>query len=70
MPDNRAVPYVHAAELKKLRQFFKTVARLTVNHDCVTVVKRNGQQDDLASVSPKKLGDALSKVNPDWYKQL
>jgi hypothetical protein len=45
--------------LQKLENFFRAVIELTVNHDVIG--------DDIASVSPKNLGDALSKVDPNWY---
>jgi hypothetical protein len=50
-------------ELTRLRAFFKEVADLTVNHDVV------GGMLEIASVSPKKLGEALEKVDKNWYEK-
>lgn len=44
-----------------LERFFIEIAELTLNHDVI---------DDKAAVFANKLGDALDKVNPDWYKLL
>ena len=41
-----------------LERFFYEVAQLTLNHDTV---------GDYAVVFPKKLGEALEKVDPGWY---
>lgn len=52
-----------ATELNKLREFYKEICNLTVNHDTI----ENGLEG-IAVVYPNKLGIALSKVNLDWYK--
>jgi hypothetical protein len=46
-------------ELTKLRAFFKEVAELTSNHDVL---------QDNAVVYPSKLGDALERVDPEWFR--
>lgn len=45
--------------LEKLETFFKEVANLTSNHDV---------HEDSAVVYPSKLGEALEKVDPEWWK--
>ena len=54
---------LHAKEERfwKLELLFQTVINLTVNHEVLNSV-------DLAYVSPEKLGEALAKVDPEWYK--
>jgi len=52
-------------ELEVLREFFKTVAGLTLNHDVVSV-----KGSDVAHVSPSKLGEALAKVNKNWWEKV
>ena len=51
-----------ANELRKLREFYKEVRNLTANHD---VIENNDVS--MAVVYPKKLSDALCKVNPEWF---
>lgn len=46
-------------DLEKLQAFFVEVARLTSEHDVL---------GDSAVVYPRNLGDALAKVDPDWWK--
>lgn len=46
--------------LAKLEQFFKEVSILTMFHDVC---------GDNAVVFPSKLGPALEKVDPEWYKK-
>jgi len=41
----------------KLQKFFSEVKDLTINHDVL---------DDHAVVYPRDLGDALSRVDPNW----
>lgn len=55
--------------LEKLESFFKEVASLTVNHDTLTS-SDDGVEDEYAVVYPNKLGAALEKVDPDWYKNV
>ena len=43
----------------KLKAFFKQIAKLTSNHDVIA---------DHACVTADKLGKALAKVDPDWWK--
>jgi len=47
-----------AALFHKLKEMYKDVCGLTVNHDVL---------DDNAVVYPSKLGPVLEKVNPNWY---
>lgn len=42
----------------KLKEMYKEVCNLTVNHDVL---------EDCAVVYPDKLGPVLEKVNPSWY---
>ena len=41
----------------KLQKFFSEVKDLTINHDVL---------DDHAVLYPRDLGDALSRVDPNW----
>ena len=50
-------------KLGRLEILYNEVKQLTLNHDVVISVDGN----EYASVSPRKLGDALSKVNTEWY---
>lgn len=50
--------------LAKLEAFFREVAELTVNH----YVLVNGDEDS-AVVYPSKLGAALERVDPQWWKE-
>lgn len=56
----------------KLVAFFKEVASLTSNHDGIHFRATNGGEDqietDIAVVYPSKLGPALEKVDPEWWK--
>ena len=55
--------------LEKLETFFKEVAILTNSHDGIHFSTDDGEYDiDLAMVSPAKLGQALEKVDPEWWK--
>jgi hypothetical protein len=45
--------------LEKLEAFYKAVIELTINHEVV---------GDHATVSPRKLGEALEKVDSNWWK--
>lgn len=45
---------------QRLEKFFKAMVKLTIQHDVVG--------NDIASVSPSKIGKELDKVDPDWYK--
>lgn len=69
-------------ELAVLRAFFKAVAGLTLNHDVLSVDGkavlsddggaerlRLDQGGDVATVSPSKLGEALEKVDKEWWKR-
>jgi len=42
---------------QRLQRFFSEVKELTINHDVL---------DDNAVVYPRDLGDALSRVDPNW----
>lgn len=50
-------------KLGRLEMFYNEIKKLTLNHDVVISVDGN----EYASVSPRKLGEALSKVNEEWY---
>lgn len=45
--------------LEKLERFFKEVASLAINHEVL---------EDTAVVYPFDLGEALSRVDPEWAK--
>jgi hypothetical protein len=45
--------------LEKLEQLFREVADLTLRHE---------ETENMAWVSPYKLGLALEKVDPEWWK--
>ena len=50
-------------ELEKLREFYNAVARLTIDHyhlEC--------EHYHHAVVFPRDLGEALAKVDPEWWK--
>ena len=47
--------------LEKLERFFKEVAYLTVHHEVIA---------DNAVVFPSALGEALSRVDSDWYHKI
>jgi hypothetical protein len=57
---------------EKLLAFFKEVASLTANHDGIHFRVTNDHKDqieeDIAVVYPSKLGRALEKVDPEWWK--
>ena len=61
---------------ESLEQFFRVVAHLTSNHRCLTLSSdkppyQEGDKDEFASlawVSPNELGQALTAVDPDWWK--
>lgn len=53
-----------AAELDKLRAFYKAVARLTTNHDHIEISDDEGY----AVVFPSKLGPELEKIDKEWWK--
>ena len=53
--------------LQKLEAFYEAVIDLTINHDTLTS-SQDGVEDYYAVVFPKKLGAALEKVDPEWYK--
>jgi hypothetical protein len=50
-------------KIEKLEHFFKEICELTVNHDVISCINGN----DYASVSPRKIGEALIKVKEDWW---
>jgi len=53
-------PTISGDEMTKLRIFYQEIAELTINHDVV---------DDNAVVYPSKLGKALSKIDPEWWRK-
>lgn len=69
------VPHVTplVGRLDLLEEFFRTVAGLTANHDgahfYITDNHERKLETDIAVVSPAKLGEALEKVDPEWWKQ-
>lgn len=56
----------------KLVAFFKEVASLTANHDGIHFYTTDNHErkleTDIAVVYPSKLGPALEKVDPLWWK--
>jgi hypothetical protein len=46
-------------EYVKLKEFYKIVAKLTLNHD---------ELNDSAVVYPSKLGPELEKIDKEWWK--
>lgn len=54
----------------KLELFFREVADLTSNHDGIHFHTTGGREVDIdiAVVYPNKLGAALEKVDPEWWK--
>lgn len=59
-----------AHELARLREFFKSVAILTVEHHGITISLPDGQSADYAVVYPSDLDKALSRVDPGWAKKV
>lgn len=53
--------------LSKLEAFFKEVAQLTLHHDAI-YSRIDENLDGVAVVYPSKLGPALEKVDPEWWK--
>jgi hypothetical protein len=51
-------------DLWTLKKFFRAVGDLTLHHD----VAYNEHGKEIASVSPRKLGELLATINPNWYK--
>lgn len=45
-------------QLKKLQQFYKEIAIMTMNHNVI---------DDRACVTADRLGKALEKVDTNWF---
>ena len=60
------------ARLATLEEFYRTVVDLTLNHDgahfYITDNHERKLETDIAMVSPAKLGAALQKVDPEWWK--
>lgn len=52
------------ARMERLEMLYLEVKELCIHHDVVKCTDGNVY----ASVSPRKLGDALSKVNEEWYR--
>ena len=52
-------------EIWKLKKFFLAVADLTLHHE----VAYNEHGEEVASVSPRKLGELLETIDPNWYKK-
>lgn len=53
-----------AEELEILYEFYETVVNLTKNHSILV----DSLDNDHAVVYPSYLGEALSKVDPLWWK--
>lgn len=51
------------AKLPELLAFYREVCNLTLNH-----AVEHSDMGPTAVVYPRDLGEALSKVNPEWYK--
>jgi len=67
MSDFTVISDMEAVELRKLRDFYKEVAHLTVNHDVLYPNGEGAVDSGHAVVYPSKLNNALSKVDPQWY---
>lgn len=52
-------------EIWKLKKFFLAVSDLTLHHE----VAYNEHGEEVASVSPRKLGELLETIDPNWYKK-
>jgi len=55
------------ARIAKLEAFYKAVIDLTLNHDTLNSPIWGGEEEH-AVVFPSKLGAALEKVDPEWYR--
>lgn len=53
------------SRLNKLETFYNEIIEMTINHDVV----RSTNGNEYASVSPKRISEALVKVNPKWYEE-
>lgn len=62
---HRKEAHAQQVELTKLREFFATVARLTVNHRACGL----DTAQEHAWVSPADLGAALEKVDRNWSQR-
>lgn len=51
------------ARMERLEIFYQEVKDLCLHHDTIESKDSNAY----ASVNPQKLGDALSKVDNEWY---
>lgn len=51
------------ARMERLEILYREVSDLCLNHDVVECSNGNVY----ASVSPRKLGDALARVDKEWY---
>ncbi|NDB84828.1 MAG: hypothetical protein EB127_19285 [Alphaproteobacteria bacterium] len=54
-----------AIELRKLRDFYKEVIYLTVNHDTI-----ENEDIGIAVVYPNRLSTVLAKVDKDWFANI
>lgn len=59
MRDHEACGFVYKKDYDRYTAFFAEVATLTSRHDVL---------GDDAVVYPSKLGEALSKIDPEWWK--
>jgi hypothetical protein len=66
---NPTADYHLRERLQKLETFYKEVAQLTFDHDVIYFgTAEDGNEEESAVVYPSKLGKALEKVDPEWYK--
>lgn len=62
---NEAELDIARQEIWKLKKFFLAVGNLTLHHE----VAYNEHGEEVASVSPRKLGELLETIDPNWYKK-
>lgn len=53
------------SRLSRLETFYNEIIEMTINHDVVRSIDGN----EYASVSPKRISEALAKVTPRWYEE-
>lgn len=77
MSDFTIISNAEYAEFIKLREFYKQVALLTLNHDVLYLEKQEEVVDGgvilsggAAVVYPSKLGPLLEKIDPEWYMKV
>lgn len=65
MSNFTVITYEEAIELRKLRDFYKEVIYLTVNHDTI-----ENEDIGIAVVYPNRLSTVLAKVDKDWFANI